>query len=122
MLKNQKKKPVRKAPVKKAPVKKAPVRKAPVRKAPVKGKKKGGNHDKKQNEKPKTKLKRTDALNPYLIQKYSMNYHDMMHLPLIPGLHEVGPQKRATVTEFNTKNNKMILSGGQKNRRMKLLK
>jgi len=97
-------------------------KKAPVKKAPVKGKKRGGNHDKKQNETPKRKLTKTNALNPYLMKKYSMNYHDMMHLPLIPGLHEVGPQKRATVAEFDTKNKKIILSGGQKNRKMKLLR
>jgi hypothetical protein len=91
------------------------VKKAPVKKAPVRKKNKGGNNDKKQATSPQKKIKRTDALTQYQIKKYILNHHDMMHLPLIPGL--AGPQQRTTVTEFNPKNHKTILLGGQKYRK-----
>ena len=39
----------------------------------------------------------------------------MMHLPLLPEL--AGPRQRTTVTEFNPKNHKTILLGGQKYRK-----
>ena len=71
-------------------------------------KKKGGNNNKKQN----PELKRKNALTTYQINKYSANYHDMMHLPLIPGL--TGPQKRTTVKEIDPEKFSKLYLGGIK--------
>ena len=112
MLKNQKKTSVKKS-TKKISLKNQ--KKTSVKKSTKKTsseKKKGGNSNQ-PDKTSKKNLVRTNAINPYGIETYTKKYHDMIHLPLIPGLQDVGPQKRATVKEFNSKNKDTIYLGGR---------